>query len=391
MEVLSTAPPAQRPALFIWLLPVLLLCCAYGLLGLTGVDHPGDVMTRCVLMNPSLSRIWSVAHIEIGLSYFGVFAGMAYYLLRASRTDPTHLRDLQLGFAYLLGSFLLDFVCVRFFTPWVALLIGDAVVMTFAMLVSKQLWFQRLLGVFVPLVFFTCACGHFMEGLSYWKLTFPVNVPWTMVTADIGFAILVNAARFPAFIRGQDIVSELVTVRAEEAAKQAFFRDVLLSVTEGRLHLCQSEDDLPPALPQAGPAITLDRDNLASVRRLAVSASRSLHFSEECIDLLQTAIGEATMNAVVHGGGGKALVCAGEGAVQIWVQDHGTGIQMSQLPRATLERGFSTKDSLGHGFWLMLHCADRLDLLTGAGGTTLVVTVSRRAPAADPFPATAPL
>ncbi len=371
------APPAPRPALFIWVLPVLLLCCAYGLLGLTGIEHPAGVMTRCVLMNPSLSRIWSVAHIEIGLSYFGVFAGMAFYLLKASKADATHLHDLGLGFAYLLGSFLLDFFCVRFFTPWVALLIGDAVVMTFTLLVSKQLWFQRLLGVFVPMVFFTCSLGHFMEGLSYWKLTFPVNVPWTMVTADIGFAILVNAARFPAFIRGQDIVGELQTLRAEEAVKQAFFRDVLLSVTEGRLHLCQSAGDLPHPLPQFGDAVALDRDTLGRARRLAASAARERHFPAECVDLLQTAIGEAAMNAVVHGSGGEATVCADDENIQVWVRDHGTGIQMAQLPRATLERGWSSKDSLGHGFWLMLHAASRIDLLTGVTGTTLVVTVCR--------------
>jgi anti-sigma regulatory factor (Ser/Thr protein kinase) len=58
---------------------------------------------------------------------------------------------------------------------------------------------------------------------------------------------------------------------------------------------------------------------------------------------------------------------------------------MSQLPRATLERGFSTKDSLGHGFSLMLRAADSIHLLTGATGTTLVVTLRRSAPPAPGF------
>lgn len=83
------------------------------------------------------------------------------------------------------------------------------------------------------------------------------------------------------------------------------------------------------------------------------------------------------MNAVVHGGGGSATVCADDDTLQVWVYDQGAGIQMMQLPRVTLERGFSTKDSLGHGFWLMLHTADQVHLLTTAQGTTLVLTLSR--------------
>ena len=362
MDILRPAPPAPRPALFVWLLPILLLCCAYGLLGLTGIEHPAGVMTRCVLMNPNLSRIWSVAHVEIGLSYLGVFLGMAYYLLRAAKTDATHLHDLGLGFAYLLGSFILDFICVRFFTPWIALLIGDAVVMTFTLIVSRQLWFQRLLGIFVPLVFFTCAAGHFMEGLSYWKLTYPVNVPWTMVTADIGFAILVNAARFPAFIRGQDIVSEMNELKAETAAKDVFFRDVLLSVTSGKLRLCDDKRELPKTLPQVGQPVTLTKDTLGLARHTASDAAQHLGFSTERLDCLMTALGEAAMNAIVHGGGGELVVRADGETLQAWVSDHGSGIQMAQLPRATLERGFTTKDSLGHGFWLILNTADHVDL-----------------------------
>jgi len=386
MSVLQ--PAAPRRVTFTWVLPALLLCIAYGLLGLTFTEHlsHAEIMQRCVLVNPSLSRIWSVGHVEIGFAYMGVFGGMVYHLLRAARADRTHLHDLSLGLAYLLGSFLLDFTCVRYFSPFYALLIGDAVVMTFTLIVSRELWFQRLLGVFVPLVFLTCSLGHFMEGLSYWRLTYPVNVPWTMVTADIGFAILVNAARFPAFIRGQDIVSEMQAVKAEAQAKQTFFRDVLLSVTEGCLHLCDEPGDLPDALPQAGLALPLSRDTMSGARRAAADVARAHGFSRDRLDCLQTALGEALMNAVVHGGGGEARICAQGGTVQVWIQDHGAGIQMAQLPRATLERGFSTGGSLGHGFWLMLRTANSVSLLTTPRGTTLVVTLERDAvPDAAPF------
>ena len=330
-------------------------------------------------MSPNLSRIWSVAHVEISLSYFGVFGAMLFYFLRMYAQDRAHLIDLGYALAYIFASFLLDLYCVLNFEPFVALLIGDAIVLTFTVMVSRQLWFQRLLGVFVPMVFFTCGVGHLLEGMSYWKLTYPVNVPWTMVTADIGFAILVNAMRFPAFLRGQDIVQELAHARQEAQAKQNFFRDVLLSVTEGRLHLCDTVSDLPSPLPLISERLPLSRETLSSVRHQAAAAAQSRQFSPEEMNCLTTAVGEAAMNAVVHGGGGEAAVRGNDSAVQVWISDQGTGIAFSQLPQATLELGFSTKDSLGHGFWLMLRSADSVFLLTGSSGTTIVLTVERRA------------
>jgi hypothetical protein len=48
-----------------------------------------------------------------------------------------------------------------------------------------------------------------------------------------------------------------------------------------------------------------------------------------------------------------------------------------------LERGFTTAGSLGHGFWLMLNTVDRVWLLTGPTGTTLVMEQS----ASPPLPA----
>ena len=380
MAVTTQTPSSSKFPLTAWAFPALLLAAAYSLLGLTFVHPPRtDVMERCVLMDPSLSRIWSVGHVEISLSYFGVFGAMLFYFLRLYARNRRHLMDLAYALGYIFASFGLDLYCVLHFEPFAALLIGDAVVLTFTLLVSRQLWFQRLLGVFVPMVFFTCGVGHLLEGMSYWKLTYPVNVPWTMVTADIGFAILVNAVRFPAFLRGEDIVMELERSRSEARARQVFFRDVLLSVTEGRLHLCDTPADFPAPLPLLSEPLALSRETLSSVRHRSEAAAEARQFSGDELNALATAVGEAAMNAVVHGGGGEAAIRGDESAVQVWVSDHGTGISLSELPRAALELGYSTKDSLGEGFWLMLRSADSVFLLTGSTGTTVVLTVQHRA------------
>ena len=84
------------------------------------------------------------------------------------------------------------------------------------------------------------------------------------------------------------------------------------------------------------------------------------------------------MNAVTHAGGGEGQVFADpDGPVQVWVRDQGTGIDVAHLPRATLEKGYTTTETLGHGMKMMLQTADRIFLLTGSTGTTVVLEQDR--------------
>lgn len=168
---------------------------------------------------------------------------------------------------------------------------------------------------------------------------------------------------------------------AEANAKQrAFLRDVLASVTDGRLRLCDSEADLPDPFPLCGPPVTLTQNNgLRQLRLQAQEAAQAGGFSEErCADLI-TAVGEAAMNAVVHAGGGQGQVCRrAAGSVQIRVTDSGAGIAVEKLPQATLQRGYTTAGTFGHGFKMLLQTVDRLWLLTGPTGTTVVLEKDQR-------------
>ena len=358
----------------------ILLSAAYGLLGLTQFQHPEmmELHARCVLMNARLARIWSVANVEIGLSYFGVFGAMSYYVLATREARDRHLNDLLLACLYLVCSFVLDLTCVHFLQPFPALLIGDAIVMTFTLLVSRQLWFQRLLGVFVPMVFLTCGMGHFLEGLSYWQKTYPLNVPWAMVTADVGFAVLVNAARYPSFIRGSDVAADLA--EAEESAKMQsqFFHNVLHSVTDGRFRFVMSSEDLPSALPTLSQILHLTRDSLSSIRGQIAEAANARQFEPQQKDNLLTASSEAMMNAVVHAGDSTVEICADSETIQVWIRDSGKGIKIENLPRATLGHGWSSVGTLGMGFSMILSLADGVDLLTGTNGTVMVLTVGKQ-------------
>ena len=172
--------------------------------------------------------------------------------------------------------------------------------------------------------------------------------------------------------------------RLETARRQrTFLHDVLASVTEGKLQLCSAPEELPAPFGTALPLLPLTPDaGLYDLRHQAQDlAAAAGHDGLRQYDLI-TAASEAGMNAIVHAGGGTATVSVSDdGTVQVRVEDHGTGITMENLPRAALARGFSTKATLGHGLKMMLETADRLFLLTGPTGTTLVLEQSRMPPA----------
>lgn len=178
----------------------------------------------------------------------------------------------------------------------------------------------------------------------------------------------------------------LVEVRESAGRQRTFLRDVLASVTEGHLHLCDTSDDLPPALaPFAGPLPLSMSGGLRDLRHQAAAAAEAAGLPEMRRHDLALAVGEAGMNAVVHAGEGTGQVFwdAGLGTVQVWISDRGEGIAVEDLPRATLERGYSTKATLGHGMKMMLQTTDALWLLTGLTGTTVVLVQQPRSPEAE--------
>jgi PAS domain S-box-containing protein len=165
--------------------------------------------------------------------------------------------------------------------------------------------------------------------------------------------------------------------------QRRFLREMLFSLTGGKLLLLDSQEQIPAA-PTAPPAAatTVQLESPTALKRFrqhVLAAAHTAGLSSERTNDLLSAVGEASMNAVVHGGGGEARIYADPeaGQVQVVVQDSGTGIPEDSLHRATLERGYSSMGTLGHGFYLILQTCDRAYLLTGKNGTTLVVEQGR--------------
>jgi PAS domain S-box-containing protein len=170
-------------------------------------------------------------------------------------------------------------------------------------------------------------------------------------------------------------------LKEQEGRQRLFLREILSSVTEGKLRLCDTAADLPAPLPEASPAIGLTRETMRGLRAAAAEVAAAEGLPEQRTQDLLTAVGEAGMNAVRHGGGGTGRVRAMDGRVQVWVEDRGKGIDLDRLPRAVAERGYTTGGGFGHGFYLMLQTCDAVYLLTGPDGTTVVLEQGREAPA----------
>ncbi|MEO7717531.1 MAG: PAS domain S-box protein [Capsulimonas sp.] len=167
----------------------------------------------------------------------------------------------------------------------------------------------------------------------------------------------------------------LERVQQGAAREHALLRDVLASVTEGKLRLCDRREDLPAPLPFCENAVALTpKQGIVDLRRQAEKLAIECGFPDTRWHDLSTAVSEAAMNAVVHAGGGFGQVCVSTpDTIQVRIVDHGAGISIDQLPKATLRRGYTTAGTLGHGLWLVLNTIDRFYLLTGGEGTTVVL------------------
>jgi ActR/RegA family two-component response regulator/anti-sigma regulatory factor (Ser/Thr protein kinase)/putative methionine-R-sulfoxide reductase with GAF domain len=172
--------------------------------------------------------------------------------------------------------------------------------------------------------------------------------------------------------------------RAEELRKQ-FFRDVVSAATHNKLVLCDTWEMETPEDAALFQAVVTDPQDLAKIREGVARVLLVRGMTSDRSEGVQLCVGEATTNALKHGGGGEILVWANEEALLIRVEDHGPGIDATTLPKATLLPGFSTKASLGMGLTIILEFVDQVRLSTNPNGTRLDMVVSWNPIEKDPL------
>lgn len=163
-------------------------------------------------------------------------------------------------------------------------------------------------------------------------------------------------------------------LRDKDLAIRQGYVDVLDAVTGGRLILV-TEDEVQRVLGEVllPPTPLDDARAVASARTRIVATLEALGVREK--DSIVLAASEALTNAVKHGGRGEFSLHLSGRCLQIVVRDFGTGIDFRQLPKATLIQGFSTTNTMGLGFTIMLEVADRVLLTTDSDGTVVVLEI----------------
>jgi PAS domain S-box-containing protein len=190
--------------------------------------------------------------------------------------------------------------------------------------------------------------------------------------------------------RGQLIgyrgVDRDVTDRATaEEEKRRFYKTAILAFTSGKLEIVSPDEALALSTPTEVEISVKAPEEVGHARHEIRDALIRLGLSGERLDSFITAVGEAINNVVKHAGGGKISAGARDGLLWVSVSDTGAGIEHLSLPRAILEKGFSTKPSLGLGYSIMLNAADRLALATGPAGTHVILEKNLK-PKREPGP-----
>ena len=138
-----------------------------------------------------------------------------------------------------------------------------------------------------------------------------------------------------------------------EVERKLFCCQLLNTVTRGKFHLVDELD-----VPRSGQLmLELDlgqRDAFRELRRAVFQMASAEGMEEERANDLVVAVGEAAGNAIKHGDLGLARMRKNGDRLQVEVSDRGPGIRAEDLPASILQKGFSTKVSLGMGYTLML-------------------------------------
>lgn len=179
---------------------------------------------------------------------------------------------------------------------------------------------------------------------------------------------------------------EIERIRGEEEVlRRAFLKEVIYSVTNGRLKLAE-RDEMDAVVEAFQPSATVDLvgpECVRAARHAAEEVATEAGLPEEALHDLVLCVSEAATNTLKHATGGRMQVGLDAGRVLVLLSDEGPGIDASALPRATLMKGYSTKVSLGMGFSLMLELLDRVTLDTSRSGTRLLLEKGPPAPPLD--------
>ncbi|MFP3389197.1 ATP-binding protein [Brevibacillus sp. SIMBA_040] len=174
-----------------------------------------------------------------------------------------------------------------------------------------------------------------------------------------------------------DVTAAILEERKRKQREWEIYRDILAVVTKEKL-LLLSDEELFFLLREGHKSLAMDLrapEQLAELRRSFKRALEPVGLSDKRLLQFMVAVNEAASNTLKHGSGGTITlhISTDKTLCRAVIHDTGQGIVLEDLPRVTLQHGFSTRHSLGAGFQVMLQYCDRVYLGSSLAGTKLIL------------------
>ncbi|WP_047980867.1 ATP-binding protein [Ornithinibacillus contaminans] len=152
------------------------------------------------------------------------------------------------------------------------------------------------------------------------------------------------------------------------------YRDVIYASTHGSfLLIAKNEIKKYQQGEQLCSVKIVNREDVPKARNTAKEVFTDLGLSSSKVMSYNLIISEAVTNILKHAEHGEMTIYRAANAFHVIISDKGPGFPLKILPKTTLMAGFSTKESLGQGFTLMMKMAKQVVLETSETGSTLIL------------------
>jgi PAS domain S-box-containing protein len=155
--------------------------------------------------------------------------------------------------------------------------------------------------------------------------------------------------------------------------KRQFYRETILSVTGGRLEICDHSEIAGYIERAELRTVVTSAEDTTSARIEVEEYLRAKGLDEDRTRLFIMGVGEAITNSIKHAPRGDVYAGTADDCVWVAISDQGKGIESLLIPKVVLLQGYSTKPSMGMGYSIMLDVSDRILLATGEPGTIVLL------------------
>lgn len=217
------------------------------------------------------------------------------------------------------------------------------------------------------------SAGSFLQ-----KLTSRLN-HWTYVWC-VELLIFILASYFISYLIAKYSLRMEEAVQQERVERERLFttyKQVVQAVTQGALQLL-SPEEYEREYGQDQPLLTLDIQDKSDITHIRDEVDRFLmerldNWEDPLRSRALLCLSEAVTNVVKHTPGGQILVFIDSTGPRFHVVDRGKGLDLNKLPYMLFVKGFSTGNTLGAGFPIMMRYLKQITVCTSPNGTALVL------------------